>query len=886
MKVYTFTSGTSEGVSDQVEILGGKGAGLAAMCRLGVAVPPGFTIPAEICRSYFSDGDAAIDAIWPEIERGISHIETQWERTLGDPSRPLLLSVRSGASAPMPGVMTTVLNLGLNDETRAGLEKLTGDRYFVLDSYRRFVEMYAETVLGVDSEAFTELRRSVEAQMGQSLSDRRGSSMLATLGETYERKITELVEQPLPQDPRAQLREAIAGTFRSWNTRQATLFRRLNRIDEGLGTAVNVQAMVFGNLGPDSGTGVAFTRCPNSGERRLVGEYLANAQGEDVVGGVITPQPLSAQDQRPGVVSLEEERPRLFAQIRDIGTQLEGHFKDALDLEFTVERDRVWLLQARPAKRAVGAAVRIAVEMHEQGLLDRDEALVRVEPSQLTRLHHRSVDADQAGSVIARGLPASPGAVSGVVVFSAQEAVDRAAAGERVILVRVETSAEDFDAIRAVVGVLTARGGMTSHAALIARGMGQACVTGCADIVVNERARRFVVRELNLKVRQGDPITLDGTTGEVFRGLAPMTTTQAPPSYSTLMKWADERRRLGVRSNVRQDGDTQAALRGGAGGIGLCQIDHLLLVPELIGFVHALILADDKAARRSALDQILEAQRRDLRHIFEIMQGRPVAVRLFDLPPDEFLPRETGQLEVLADRLHRPLEVLAQRIKAVKAQNPTIGQRGCRIGLRSPAIYKTQIRAIFEAAVDIEGPVQLEILVPFVMAVEEMRRARALIETVAERFARDRGVPAPKYAVGAMIEVPRACLLAGRIAQLADFLVFGPNDLTVTTFGLGQRDGERLLPHYVDQGILAHDPFVRLDIEGVGALIELGVERARQARPDLPCALAGEHLVDADSIELCHRLGMDFISCPPHQLPVARLAAAQAAIRSDSRRTL
>ncbi len=869
------------GVTDETIMLGRKGAGLRTMSRLSVPVPPGFVIPASACTAYFAHGDASLSQIWPEVERGLLGIEEARGQRFGDPDSPLLVSVRSGASVSMPGMMDTVLNVGLNPSTVDGLAARSGDLRFALDTWRRYIESYAPIVLGIDPELLVRLRESFLDDAQPLGLDLQSPDLLRGLTKTYLEHVARAFGAPFPVDPRAQLRAAIAGVFRSWNNRRAIQFREQNGIDPLLGTAVTIQAMVFGNRDAASATGVAFTRCPNTGERRLFGEYLPNAQGEDVVRGGVTPLPIEAIDGAPGLVPMSEAMPEAYAELLRLAGLLEGHFRDVQDLEFTVERGKVWMLQTREAKRSARALVRTAVEMADEGLITRDEALLRVEPSRLLLLLQPCVDVHARRRVIGKGLPASPGAVSGVVVFDSDEAVRRAGEGERVILVRAETSTEDLPGMRAAVGILTARGGMTSHAALVARGMGRCCVTGCSNLSVNERARKITVRDLGLTIEEGTIITLDGVTGEVILGEAATSPAEPPASYHTLMAWADARRRLSVRGTADTLAEADLALQHGAEGIGICRTEQMFLEPERLEYVRDLILADDDRSRRAALDRLLPGQRRDFSALFERMQGLPVAIRLLDLPLHEFLTDVPAELESVAARLGMPLDVLVYKVRTLKAENPVLGHRGCRLGLTFPEVYEVQVRAIIEGALDVAFSGEIQIVVPMVVAVEEIARIRRRIRAHVSRICDERSAKSPTLAIGAMIEVPRACLIADQLALVCDFFLFGTNDLTMTTFGTHRDDASRFLPFYLEHEVLRADPFVTLDREGVGSLVALAVERGRRTRPDLSCGLTGGQIADAASIEFCHELGIDFVSCPPHLVPGARLAAARAAVLGD-----
>ena len=881
MRIYTFGETSDPQVDDAERRLGRKGAGLAEMARLGFPVPPGFILPSETCLAYFADGDAVLDGLWAEVERGLAHIERLRGEQFGGEQQPLLVSVRSGAAASMPGMMDTVLNVGFTPATVAALVARTGDARFALDTWRRYIENYAPVVLGVDADILDATRRELLSEFRSVGLDAHAPPVLEAIVAAYLKDVERLTGAPFPRDPRAQLRAAIAGVFRSWNTRRAIQYREQFGIDHHMGTAVTVQAMIFGNRDAQSCTGVAVSRCPNTGERRLFGEYLPNAQGEDVVRGALTPLPIDARD-GPGQVAMEHSLPATYAELADIARRLEHHFRDVQDMEFTVESGKLWMLQTREAKRAVRAAVRVAVEMADEGLITQDEAICRVSPALLQRLLHPSVDVQARRRVLGRGLPASPGAVSGVAVFDPDEAVRRSEAGERVILVRVETSTDDLAAMRASVGILTARGGMTSHAALVARGMGRCCVTACSDVAINERMGRMTVRDQNLVIETGAILTLDGTTGEVILGEVATSPADPPPTFKTLMGWADARRRIVVRGNADNMADAEACVLQGAQGIGLCRTEHMFLEADRVQYVREMILADDERSRRAALDRILPIQREDFRRILSVFRDQPVAIRLLDLPLHEFLTDVPAELEIVAARLQTPLDVLAYKIRTLKAENPVLGHRGCRLGLTFPEIYEVQVRAIIEAALDVHPGAEIQIVVPMVMAAEEMNRLRRRIRAHAARVCEERSAPLPTLTVGAMIEVPRACLIADQLAQVSDFFLFGTNDLTMTTFGTHRDDASRFLPFYLEHDILPADPFVTLDRDGVGALVALGIERGRRVRPDLICGLTGSQIADPASVELCHQLKIDYISCPPHHVPIARLAAAQAAVRAPT----
>ncbi len=878
MRVYTFGNGAAEGSADMVDSLGGKGAGLAGMSRLGVAVPPGFTLPADACRAFYEADEELPEAIWPEVQRGLDHIAALRGRRLGDPAAPLLVSVRSGAKVSMPGMMDTVLNVGLNDETLEGLAALGDGRRFAVDSFRRFIEMYAEVAMRVDPAALFAVRDEVVELAGLSSVRELPDAMLEGLIVAYLRRVEELAGRPVPTDPQVQLREALAGVFRSWHTRRARQYRAANGIADGMGTAATVQAMVFGNLGDRSSTGVAFTRCPNTGEDRLFGEYLPRAQGEDVVSGAFTPRALADLDSDGTAPTLQSTDPDVYGELEAVACRLEQTLGDVQDLEFTIEEGRVWMLQTRVARRSARAAVRFAVDMAYEGLIDEDEALRRVEPERLTRLLHPSVDVHANRKVIAKGLPASPGAVSGVAVFDPDEVVRRAAAGERVVLVRVETSTNDMEAIRAASGVLTARGGMTSHAALVARGLGRCCVTGCAELVVNERAARFTVRRSGIVVETGTWITIDGSTGEVMLGEVATLPADPPAAYHVLMGWADARRRVEVRANADNAAEATAAIEQGCDGIGLCRTEHMFQDAERLLLVREMVFAERRPARRAVVERILPLQREDFRGLFAATGDRPLAIRLLDLPLHDLMPETGEELEPLVEVLSLPREVLAARARALRAANPLLGHRGCRLGLTFPEVYEIQVRAIFEALLDQDTHPPLQIVLPLVTLVEEVRRLRRRIDHIARQVCTERGAPTPRYTVGPMIESPRACLVAGELASASDFFIFGTNDLTSAVYCVHREDAGRFLPFYLENDVLPADPFVKLDRASVGTLIELAIHRARASKPGLLCGLAGVQASHPDTVDLCHDLGIDYVSCAPHRVPVARLSAARATL--------
>jgi pyruvate,orthophosphate dikinase len=885
-RVYFFGGGKADGRGDWKELLGGKGAGLAEMTRLGVPVPPGFTISTEVCAEYERAGGRIPEPLKREALAALARVERIMGARFGDPDGPLLVSVRSGARASMPGMMDTVLNLGLNDRTVQGLARLADER-FAFDSYRRFIHMYADVVLGVPHERFeTRLehlkeRRGVELDTQLSAADWR-----AVIGE-YMDLVREHTGEPFPQDPAEQLWGAVGAVFRSWGNDRAVRYRRIHGIPDTWGTAVNVQAMVFGNMGDDCATGVAFTRNPSTGERSFYGEYLKNAQGEDVVAGIRTPQPINRASREPGqekLPTLEQEMPAAYRELVRIYQRLEKHYREMQDIEFTIQRGTLWMLQTRTGKRTVRAAVKIAVDMAKEGLISRDEAVLRVDPSSLDQLLHPTLDPQAPRTVIAKGLPASPGAAVGNVVFSADEAEGRSKAGEKVVLVRIETSPEDIHGMHAAQGILTARGGMTSHAAVVARGMGKCCVAGCGALRIDYAAREMRVD--GRVVRAGDAITLDGSTGEVMLGAIPTVTPELGGAFAGLMSWADRVRRVRVRTNADTPTDAKIARQFGAEGIGLCRTEHMFFEPGRILAVREMILAGDTAARERALAKLLPMQRSDFVGIFQAMEGLPVTIRLLDPPLHEFLPHGEDEIREVAAALGTDAAAIKGKIEEVREFNPMLGHRGCRLGISYPEIYRMQVRAIVEAACQVAesgSAVEPEIMIPLVSHVGELQRLRALVDEevkgVLERHPRVRVRPR----IGTMIEVPRAALTAGAIAEYADFFSFGTNDLTQTAYALSRDDAGKFLSTYLDLGILEADPFVSIDREGIGALMRLGAEQGRAHRRDLKLGICGEHGGDPRSVEFCAELGFDYVSCSPFRVPVARLAAAQAGVRGARR---
>jgi pyruvate,orthophosphate dikinase len=880
--VYAFGGGSADGDASMKNLLGGKGANLAEMSSLGLPVPPGFTITTEACTHFYANGRTYPAELEAEVEAGLKKVEELTGKRFGDAANPLLVSVRSGARASMPGMMDTVLNLGLNDQTVEGLAKLSGDRRFAFDSYRRFIQMYSNVVLGLDHHMFEEIlddhKDRLDVQVDTALSAEDWEAVVAD----YKAAVAQEQGQPFPQDPKAQLWGAIGAVFASWMNDRAKFYRRMHDIPESWGTAVNVQSMVFGNMGDRSATGVAFTRNPSTGEARLYGEFLINAQGEDVVAGIRTPQPLTKvarEEMGETNPSMEEAMPEVFAQFREVVGKLETHYRDMQDIEFTVEQGRLYMLQTRNGKRTAKAALKVAVDLASEGLISKEEAVMRVEPASLDQLLHPTIDPASPREVIATGLPASPGAATGKVVFTAEEAEKLGGSGEAVILVREETSPEDIRGMDAARGIVTARGGMTSHAAVVARGMGRPCVSGAGEIHIDARAGEFRAR--GRTIRAYDIITIDGSTGEVLQGAVKMVEPELSGDFATLMAWADQGRRLRVRANAETALDAQTARQFGAEGIGLCRTEHMFFDPARIAAVREMILADDAAGRKAALAKILPMQRADFVALFKIMEGLPVTIRLLDPPLHEFLPHTEEDVQSVAEATGLDPAKLLRRAQEMHEVNPMLGHRGCRLGVSYPEIYEMQVRAILEAACEVvaEGrPAPIpEIMHPLVAKGEEMKFLRELTDRTAKAVIEEKGCKID-YKVGTMVELPRAALRAGDLAQNAEFFSFGTNDLTQTTFGISRDDSGRFLNAYIDKGIFEKDPFVSLDQEGVGDLIRIAAERGRAARPDIKLGICGEHGGDPASIDFCEKVGLDYVSCSPYRVPIARLAAAQAAI--------
>ena len=880
--VYGFGDGRAEGKASMRNLLGGKGAGLAEMANLGLPVPPGFTITTEVCAYYYAHDQQYPRDLRAQVEKALAQVGRITAKIFGDKSNPLLVSVRSGARASMPGMMDTVLNLGLNDQTVEALAMKSGDRRFAYDSYRRFITMYSDVVLGVGHEHFEELLDRLKERQGYSLDTDLTADDWAELVELYKKRLQQERGEPFPQDPHEQLWGAIGAVFGSWMNQRANTYRRLHNIPESWGTAVNVQAMVFGNMGETSATGVAFTRNPSTGEKKLYGEFLINAQGEDVVAGIRTPQEISeaarveAGSDKP---SMENTLPKAYSELKRIYNALERHYRDMQDLEFTVEQNKLWMLQTRSGKRTAKAALRIAVELANEGLISKNEAVLRVDPLALDQLLHPTIDPRAHRRVIASGLPASPGAASGEIVFSPDEAAQLKADGRKVILVRVETSPEDIHGMHAAEGILTTRGGMTSHAAVVARGMGKPCVSGAGSLRVDYAAGTMTAGGQTFK--KGDLITVDGSTGQVLAGKVDMIEPQLSGEFSTLIGWADKVRKLGVRANADTPADAKAAVRFGAEGIGLCRTEHMFFDEDRIQAVREMILADDEKFRRAALAKLLPMQRADFVELFEIMDGRPVTIRLLDPPLHEFLPHGEEEIAVVAAAMGADPRKLADRARELAEFNPMLGFRGCRIAIAYPEVAEMQARAIFEAAVEAAKrtgkPVVPEVMVPLIATKAEFDLVKARIDAMAKAVARETGAKL-NYQVGTMIELPRACLLAGEIAETAEFFSFGTNDLTQTTLGISRDDAASFLGIYTARGILAADPFVSIDQKGVGELVRIGVERGRKTRKNLKVGICGEHGGDPASVAFCHQIKLDYVSCSPFRVPIARLAAAQAAL--------
>jgi pyruvate,orthophosphate dikinase len=879
--VYRFGADLTEGAAGMRNLLGGKGANLAEMSNLGLPVPPGFTITTEVCTAFIRGGNAYPSALEAEVAGAVAAVGREVGATFGDPAKPLLVSVRSGARVSMPGMMDTVLNLGLNDETVEGVARQAGDRRFAYDSYRRFIQMYSDVVLDIEHHLFEDSLDEMKEAKGVAHDTDLGPDDWAALIVEYKERVREHTGADFPQDVNAQLWGAIDAVFGSWNSARAVTYRRLHGIPEDWGTAVNVQAMVFGNRGDTSATGVAFTRNPSTGAGEVFGEFLVNAQGEDVVAGIRTPQSLTEKARRENGgtgASLETWMPSTYAELLEVFQRLERHYRDMQDIEFTIQEGKLWLLQTRSGKRTARAALRIAVDLAEEGLIGRDEAVDRIDPSSLDQLLHPTLDPEAKRQVIGSGLPASPGAASGAVVLDPGEAEKMKAQGRQVILVRVETSPEDIHGMHAAEGILTTRGGMTSHAAVVARGMGKPCVSGAGNIRVDYVSR--TVQGGGVSIREGDVITIDGSTGQVMLGAVPTIKPELSGDFGTIMGWADDRRRMRVRANAETPLDARVAREFGAEGIGLCRTEHMFFDAGRIMAVREMILATGESQRRAALSKILPMQRGDFVEIFEIMAGLPVTIRLLDPPLHEFLPATDDEIEEVADSIGADVEVLRTRVAELHEFNPMLGHRGVRLAVSYPEIAEMQARAIFEAAIEAGrrtgSPPIPEIMIPLVAAKAELDHVRERVLAVAEDVRAETGAPLD-FLIGTMIELPRAALRAAEIAESAEFFSFGTNDLTQTTFGISRDDSARFLGEYMAKGIFRTDPFISLDIEGVGELVRIAAERGRRAMPSLKLGICGEHGGDPASIRFCEEVGLDYVSCSPFRVPIARLAAAQAA---------
>jgi pyruvate,orthophosphate dikinase len=879
--VYGFGGGKADGDASMKNLLGGKGANLAEMCSLGLPVPPGFTITTEACTRFYADGRQYPAELKTQLAEGLKKVEAETGKAFGDAANPLLVSVRSGARASMPGMMDTVLNLGLNDATVEGLAKLSGDRRFAFDSYRRFITMYSNVVLGLEHNLFEEVLDDHKDRLDITVDTALTAADWEKVVADYKQLVRTELGKDFPQDPHEQLWGAIGAVFESWMNDRAKFYRRMHDIPESWGTAVNVQSMVFGNMGETSATGVAFTRNPSTGENALYGEFLINAQGEDVVAGIRTPQNLTRRareemgDKAP---SMEEAMPSVFAEFKAVTERLESHYRDMQDIEFTVEQGRLYMLQTRSGKRTAKAALKMAVDQAAEGLITQDEAIMRVEPAALDQLLHPTIDPSAVRDVIAAGLPASPGAATGKIVFDADEAERLGSLGESVILVRDETSPEDIHGMHAARGVVTARGGMTSHAAVVARGMGRPCVSGAGELQIDSLNGKLTARGRSFKA--GEIITVDGSKGEILAGAVKMVEPEMTGDFAALMEWADKARRMKVRANAETPLDAKTARGFGAEGIGLCRTEHMFFDETRIAAVREMILADDEAGRRLALAKILPFQRADFTELFEIMAGLPVTIRLLDPPLHEFLPHTDEDFQALADSAGLDVVKLTRRRDELSETNPMLGWRGCRLGIAFPEIYEMQVQAIFEAACEIarktDAPL-VEVMHPLVSKKEEMKFLRELTDRVAKAVMAEKGVELA-YQVGAMIELPRAAIRADHIAEYAEFFSFGTNDLTQTTFGISRDDSGRFLDAYIQKGVFEKDPFVSLDQEGVGELVRIGVERGRATRPNVKLGICGEHGGDPASIAFCNEVGLDYVSCSPYRVPIARLAAAQAAL--------
>ncbi|HOQ11276.1 MAG: Pyruvate, phosphate dikinase [Spirochaetes bacterium ADurb.Bin218] len=903
-RVYSFGGGSAEGSAEMKNLLGGKGAGLAEMSNIGVPVPAGFTITTEVCTEYYKNNRQFPDGLAKEVEAALKKVEKIMGAVFGDPENPLLVSVRSGARVSMPGMMDTVLNLGLNDETIKGIIKKTGNERFAWDSYRRFIQMYGDIVMGLKPQGKDEIDpfeaeiEKIKHSKGYKSDLELNVDDLKELVKRFKALIKSKLKKDFPTDPQEQLWGAIGAVFGSWNNERAILYRKLNGFDDSWGTAVTVQSMVFGNMGDKCATGVAFTRDPSTGEKTFFGEYLVNAQGEDVVAGIRTPQQItikgsqkwakengiSEKERKEKYPSLEEYMPKAYQQLVDVYMKLEKHYRDMQDIEFTIQNEQLWMLQTRTGKRTALAAVNIAVDMVNEKLIDKKEAVLRVEPASLDQLLHPTFDPKAKKQVIAKGLPASPGAATGKVVFNADDAAEWTERGEKVILVRIETSPEDLKGMNAAQGILTARGGMTSHAAVVARGMGKCCVSGCGALEISYPSRSMKVGDI--VVKEGDYISIDGSTGDVMLGKVNTVEPKLTGNFETIMKWADEFRRLKIRTNADTPKDAKVARDFGAEGIGLCRTEHMFFEGDRIKAVREMILADTLEERKKALKKLLPMQKKDFLGIFKAMEGLGVTIRLLDPPLHEFVPQDEESQKEMAKEMGKSLEEVKAKVNALHEFNPMLGHRGCRLGITYPEITEMQAQAIFEAACELKAKgvdVKPEVMVPLVGTVKELQMQKKIIVDTAEKVMAQKKVKLD-YLVGTMIEVPRAALTADEIAKEADFFSFGTNDLTQMTFGYSRDDSGSFLPEYVDKKILPNDPFRVLDREGVGQLVKMSVEKGKSTNKNLKLGICGEHGGDPSSIEFCHLVGLDYVSCSPFRVPIARLAAAHAAIKNDKKK--
>ncbi|MGB0748219.1 MAG: pyruvate, phosphate dikinase [Magnetospiraceae bacterium] len=882
--VYAFGTESTDGDASMRELLGGKGANLAEMAVLGLPVPPGFTVTTEVCTHYYDNGETYPAALKDQVKQAITLVEKAVGASFGDAKNPLLFSVRSGARASMPGMMDTVLNLGLNDDTAQGLIEKSGDPRFVYDSYRRFIQMYSDVVLGVEHHHFEELLDILKDDKGYTLDTELSADDWKLLTGKYKDKVQEKLGTAFPEDPEEQLWGAMGAVFGSWMNQRAITYRRLHDIPASWGTAVNIQAMVFGNMGDDCATGVCFTRNPSTGANFFYGEFLVNAQGEDVVAGIRTPQSLTKREREENqsdLPSMEEVMPDLYTQLDNVRQKLELHYKDMQDMEFTVQSGKLWMLQTRNGKRTAAAALKMAVDMCNESLIDKNEAVRRIDPAALDQLLHPSLDPNAPRDVIGSGLPASPGAATGRIVFNAEDAEKWANNGEKVVLVRIETSPEDIGGMHVAQGILTTRGGMTSHAAVVARGMGTPCVAGAGALKVDYAGKTLTAGGVTLK--EGDVLTLDGTTGEVIKGSVAMVQPELTGYFGALMEWVDEIRVLKVRTNAETPTDAAQARKFGAEGIGLCRTEHMFFDPKRIIHMREMILASDEDGRRAALDKLLDYQRQDFEDLFKIMDGLPVTVRLLDPPLHEFLPHTEAEVAEVAAAAGVDAKTVESRAAELHETNPMLGHRGCRLGVTYPEIYEMQARAIFEAAAALNkagSSVAPEVMIPLVGVHRELEMLKAVVVATAEAVMAETGVTFD-YLVGTMIELPRAALTADEIAQSAQFFSFGTNDLTQTTYGLSRDDAGRFLPIYQERGVIEKDPFVTIDQAGVGALVKIAAEKGRATRPDIKLGICGEHGGDPASVAFCHNIGLNYVSCSPYRVPIARLAAAQAALGTE-----